>query len=176
VLIFICGFMGSGKTHLLEKLKENSNSGWEFLDLDQEIFQKFNEYDSFAAFIEKMGWDFFRQEELSEIEKLCFSAESKKLVVALGGGALSDESLSVIQQTSNCHLIWAKTPFEITYKRIEGDAERPLVKEGKDYLQNLFNERTSFYGKADIHLGMGGQNDVQQMDDILHIIDSQHKN
>lgn len=85
--ILICGFMGSGKTSLLEKLKKNSGSYAAFHDLDDVLLGRFGEsFKSLGDLIEYRGWDYFRRVE-SEVLGEFLSASDENLVLALGGGA-----------------------------------------------------------------------------------------
>ena len=61
LIILLCGFMGSGKSFLMESLHKNSKGKGSFFDLDDEVFDKFGAgEDSLSDLIEKKGWDFFR--------------------------------------------------------------------------------------------------------------------
>lgn len=170
MLLFICGFMGSGKTHLMEKLKKNP-AGYECLDLDREILEKFSDqYHLLGELIEERGWDFFRQQELVQIKLLCQQDTASKQVISLGGGALSDSSLAVIKKAPDAHLFWIKTPFEICFKRISGDSNRPLVEKGYDYLEKLYQEREKNYAACENRLLPQQLDTISTPTDLLQMV------
>ena len=82
---FICGFMGSGKSTVLKKLRANSDA-YKYFDLDYEIHSNYGDSFDSREFIEAKGWDHFRRVETEMIES--FLSCDEPLVIALGGGAL----------------------------------------------------------------------------------------
>lgn len=141
--ILICGFSGSGKSTLLKKLEklEELNS-FTFIDLDQMIIDE-SDYSSIEALVNSNDWDYFRGKE-SEILKRLMLNNSQ--IIALGGGALSQEILNYIDER-NC-LFWLDTPFALCYERIKDSADRPLAKRGKNFLSELYSERLDLYQKG----------------------------
>ena len=157
--IFLCGFMGAGKTRLLRRLEGNSDHGWSFLDLDAGIEQ--DEKMSIDSIVEKNGWDYFRKLERDRIERI-LDSQSGKIIVALGGGALCGGNLEKILKVEGVCLVWIKTPLDVCIERISKDGERPLVRRGLKYLKDLYRQRCEDYEFSTIHL------DVEEQDLITH--------
>jgi shikimate kinase len=154
VIVFICGFMGSGKTTFLKELKlQDSNSSENiFLDLDQEIYlREGQQYDDLADLIKNYGWARFRELELEILTSLVQESQKIKndVFISLGGGAVTDEFLRLKNDLNNCFLVWLDTPLETCIERIEGNSSRPLAEKGPKYLKKLYSEREKYYQKAD---------------------------
>ncbi|TNF30374.1 MAG: shikimate kinase [Deltaproteobacteria bacterium] len=146
----LCGFMGSGKSTLLEKFKIKSE-GYKFYDLDDEILHLHGQdFETLGEFIEARGFDHFRRMETETLES--FLGKDEPMVMALGGGAISGVNLSKIKQSEQAKLVFLDTPFEVCFERISGDANRPLVKLGKEKLLELYQERLALYKCADIQI------------------------
>ena len=75
-----------------------------------------------AEIFEKKGEQHFRMLETKAIEIL----SQKQMVIACGGGAmLNDKNAEIANKTGV--VIFLDVPFNICYKRISGDSNRPLV-------------------------------------------------
>jgi shikimate kinase len=125
-LICLCGFMGSGKTtvgtRLAAKLK------YRFVDLDSEIERQ--EGRSIAKIFETDGESYFRAMEVLIGSPLF---ESRDLVLAVGGGALTNpELLQLALQRS--FLVYLEVADAWTlYDRLRGQLDRPLLKGVETY-------------------------------------------
>jgi len=171
VKIFICGFMGSGKTTFAKNLKLDKT-----VDLDEVIFQKYAQnFENLGAYIEDRGWDNFRKIELLEVEKIC-SSPMETMAISLGGGALSNKSMSLINAKDRHILVWLNTPFEVCFERISGDKNRPLAKRQKQELASLFQERSKLYSRAQIQLSVSEQNKIRNVGDLLKYLDDPKAN
>lgn len=151
--ILICGFMGSGKSTLMDKWKaESENSEWLFQDLDDLVFEKLKDHgNTLGEAIEEVGWENFRNTEADLLKEKI--SEDKKIILSLGGGTLErEESLRLIKESENTYLVYLATPFEQCWERVSGDENRPLVKNGKEFLADLFKKRESQYSQADTSL------------------------
>jgi shikimate kinase len=138
-LIFLCGFMGSGKTTVGKRLAEYL--GYAFVDTDHEIEKKENK--SVREIFEKKGEGYFRQCERDVITGLVPS--QTKTVVALGGGLLMDQkNLELVCQSG--YLIYLKTDLSTVTERLKYDTARPLFKANE--LETLFDMRRPGYEKA----------------------------
>lgn len=78
-IIFIVGFMGSGKTTWGRKLA--NKTGWDFIDLDAHIAEKTGM--PIPEYFERYGETAFRQLESQTLKGLSFSSPT---VVSTGGG------------------------------------------------------------------------------------------
>ena len=171
MLVALTGFMGSGKSTLMNRLK--GAEGWTFLDLDQEILKRAN-YESVSEMVAHRGWDFFRRVELETFESLLETyvleggeSYSERCLLALGGGTLRGDTGQIIKRVQSqgpgLTIVYLDTPFAICWERISGDSSRPLVKEGRDTVEQLYLERESFYRLfANLSLNL------EQQDKILH--------
>ena len=175
LIILLCGFMGSGKSFLMESLQKNSRGKGSFFDLDDEVFDKFGVgEDSLSSLIEKKGWDFFREKEFLCLKDVLNMASSTKAfcVLSLGGGSLNEESLKLIKSTDRSVLIWLETSFEKCFERIlrDGAGKRPLLKKGKRFIHKLYLERKSLYEKSHMSISTGDLEKIKDIDGLIELI------
>ena len=138
--IFICGFTGAGKTSLLKDLKRTLSQKFHYIDLDEYITKKYLHL-SIADFIDEQGFEAFRKLETKALLDLDLKTN---IIVSLGGGALSDQTVALLKGWKGLFL---NTPFEICYKRIQNDPTRPITKSSKEQLLELYNKRLGYYSK-----------------------------
>jgi shikimate kinase len=137
---FICGFMGAGKSTLLKELSNLEHGFSDLIDLDKYIYDKFgSKFTNLGDFIESIGFDQFRALEFSSLMQLI---QKDNVLIALGGGSLSDHAIALLSESEG---MWLNTPFEVCWSRIENDRARPLVKSGKLALEELYIERFEVY-------------------------------
>lgn len=185
MIFFLCGFMGSGKTFFLHKLKANwkekrnhSSTKIFFYDLDQEILLRFAPtHTSVKTFVEKVGWDDFRECEkkcLWEILNQLNRNPTQEAIISLGGGSLTEETLIWIKGVKEARLIWLTTSFDECYSRIlqEGNEHRPMLDRGKDYLEELYLQRKKLYCQS--HLQLHGE-ELEQIHDFFDLVTHQAK-
>ncbi len=147
-IIFLVGFMGSGKSTIGILLSEYL--GWEFVDLDKVIEEKegMKIKDIFAV----KGEDYFRNLEIKTLKDIL---SKEKVVVATGGGlGARREAMEIMK--ANGFVVWLDISFEEFMKRCGKDPNRPLLKKGRGELEKLFNERRKVYREADLRVD-GGQ-------------------
>lgn len=164
-LIFICGFMASGKSTHGKQLARNI--GYHFIDLDDFIALRFDQ-DITELFQEK-GEAAFRTIE-SEALAECIR-DNRKTVIALGGGTpCFNDNLSLIKTSGK--LIYLKVLPEVLYQRVFGvKSGRPLL-DGKDseemqrYIRDLLATREQFYRQADLVIA----NDNLQEDEMKQAV------
>lgn len=136
--IYLCGFMGCGKSYIGKLLAKQQ--GMPFVDLDSYIVEK--EGRSIPEIFEQSGEGYFRQ-----LESDCIKELDSGYVVATGGGALINENTA---QYANAHgiTVFLDAEFELCYDRIKDDPNRPLaVNNTKEQLRELFEKRREIYGK-----------------------------
>ena len=137
--IYLCGFMGCGKTTIGKIIAKKL--GKKLIDLDTYIEEKENM--KIPEIFEQKGEDYFRQKETQAL------AELKKTgaVVATGGGALLSEKNGSIAKNSGL-VFYIDTPFQFCYNRIKDDKNRPIAYNStKDELQERYNYRRPLYQK-----------------------------
>lgn len=137
--IFLCGFMGCGKTTIGEALASELNA--QFYDLDDFIVRK--EGKSIPAIFSENGESYFRRLEAESIGEI----STKGGVIATGGGAMLNPNTAEFARNSGI-VLYLDVPFTICYNRIKGDANRPLaVNNTKEQLFELYNKRAIIYGE-----------------------------
>lgn len=134
--IYLCGFMGCGKSHtgkLLSKILKMP-----FVDLDGYIVKK--EGIPIPQIFEEKGEPYFRQ-----LEADCLKELREGYVVATGGGTLINEETA---KYANSHgkTVFLDASFPVCYGRIKNDANRPLVVNNtRAQLEKIFNTRRKIY-------------------------------
>jgi shikimate kinase len=142
-IIYLVGFMGTGKTSVGRCLAEFL--GWSFTDLDASIERR--EGIPIREIFRLKGEPYFRGIEREELRKLSFLRES---VVALGGGAFcSDENIAIVKASGIS--VWLDLPLESLQDRCVSDGTRPLFTTPEE-TEALFRSRLPSYSKADLRL------------------------
>jgi len=140
-LVFLVGFMGSGKTTVGRALA--AVMGWRFADLDQLIEAR--EGRSIREIFETRGEAEFRR---IEHEAIAACREMSETVIALGGGAfIADANRALISALGMS--VWLDCPLEICLDRLGNDPTRPLLR-GKEEMRDLLSRRRSSYALADL--------------------------
>ncbi|MER0279235.1 shikimate kinase [Clostridioides difficile] len=141
--LILIGMPGSGKTTIGKLLAQEYNCS--FCDMDDyisEISQK-----SIAELFSE-GEDVFRDYETQACKELSIS---DKTVVSTGGGVIKkDANMEILKETGI--VIFIDRPVQKILEDININS-RPLLKNGKDRLYNLYDERISLYKKfSDIEI------------------------
>jgi shikimate kinase len=135
--VYLCGFMGCGKSTIGRQLAKKL--GKEFIDLDEYIEQR--EGMSIPEIFEKKGEAYFREKETEALSDLPVSAG----VVATGGGTLLKKE-NGDKAKSLGTVVYIDVPFELCYERIKGDSNRPIAfNSTKDELLARFEQRKPLY-------------------------------
>lgn len=135
--IVIIGMPGSGKTTVGLLLSEKLNM--KFVDMDEYI--KIMENKSISEMF-AISEEYFRN-----VESKCAKILGKKssLVIATGGGIVKRrENIDYLKK--NSLIVFLNRPPERIIKDID-ITTRPLLKEGKDKVYTLYNERLHLYKK-----------------------------
>ena len=175
LIILLCGFMGCGKSFLMDFLHKNSGGKGVFSDLDNVVLDKFgSDESSLSDLIEEKGWDFFREKEFLCLKEFLDKAKKNKgfCVLSLGGGSLNEESLKLINSTDKSVLIWLETSFEKCFERIsrDGVGRRPLLKKGKGFIHKLYLERKSLYEKSHITISTDDLEKIKDLDGLIDLV------
>lgn len=117
--IFLCGFMGTGKTTVGKLLAEKLDCS--FADLDDIIVEDAGM--SIPEIFAQEGEAGFRNRE-----RRCLFEQLKKPdgVLALGGGALHNQEV-IDRVKEGAVLVFIDTPISAILARIAGDTNRPLL-------------------------------------------------
>ena len=118
--IYLCGFMGVGKTTVGKRLAQLTNR--KFLDVDHEIERSVGM--SIPEIFAKDGEVKFRELEKKMVEKL---SSQRDVIISLGGGSLNDqETLSLVLREGR--LVYLEASPEILHHRIANqNLKRPLL-------------------------------------------------
>ena len=155
-LIFLIGFMGSGKSTLGKNLAETLN--YEFIDSDLWIEKE--QGISIDSIFSSKGEAFFRELELKFIENLNLFNPT---IIATGGG-LPCFNGNIEKMKEIGTVIYLKVSPEIIVERIKFDDRRPLLNkkdhhEKIDFIQNKLKERNVFYKQA--HFTIDANNSIE---------------
>ena len=150
-LIFLCGFMGAGKSTVGELLaKELSYS---FIDLDNLI--EATHHQPISELFNKQGEAAFRNIETNTLEA-CIKNNSNA-VIALGGGTPCFHNNIDLLKKSGC-LVYLKNDTNVLFARLkEQQMQRPLI-QNKDpdellkFIEELLNQREPYYKQAHISI------------------------
>lgn len=150
--IFLCGFMGTGKTTLGKKLAALLNLP--FRDLDDYMVEKDDR--SIPEIFEEEGEPYFRSLERESIRELGRQFQG---VLALGGGALQNQEI-IDYIKENGMLVFIKTDFNTILERILSEEGRPLLldddgnRKPKEVLtrelRQLYDSRLPSYNQAQL--------------------------
>ena len=148
-LIFLIGFMGSGKSTLGKKVAQKT--GYHFIDLDELIVRKTDM--SISNYFETFGEASFRELERKILHSL---QDTTNTIIATGGGTpcYFDNMDWMNQHGKTIYLKMSPKALlsRLSQKEIE---KRPLLN-GKsaeqllDFITTKLEERTSFYNRANI--------------------------
>jgi shikimate kinase len=153
-LIFLTGFMGSGKSTVGPIL--SNTLGYKYIDLDRFIEQKVNK--KVVEIFSSDGEQAFRILERSSLEEI---AGFDHCVVSLGGGTISqDETYRFVSQKGI--LIYLKLSPEEILRRVQFRNDRPMLKDDhgqplppkelEKRVLELLARREPFYARANVVL------------------------
>ncbi|WP_247390362.1 shikimate kinase [Bradyrhizobium sp. 35] len=147
--VVLVGMPASGKSTIGDQLAKEL--GVEFVDMDKRIVAEHgNLMEMFAD--PGRGETYFRDLEAKELAK---QLERGPIVIATGGGCFNKESNQALI-LNKARSIWLDTELNELRRRLKWDTTRPLL-QGVDIEQKvdqLYEERSPFYQKADIRLAL----------------------
>jgi shikimate kinase len=137
--IFLCGFMGCGKTTVGQAAAQLAGSA--FIDLDEAIVLHAGK--TISEIFSEHGEAYFRELETAVLAETAFS--SKQSIVATGGGALISSTNAELCRKRGC-IVFLDTPFEVCYSRIRSDPNRPVAaSRSREELLELYRIRSDLY-------------------------------
>ncbi len=147
-IIFLVGFMGSGKTTLGKALAVKLNL--KFLDTDERIIQLENQ--PIDEIFNKNGEDYFRSLESEVLKEICFNNESR--VISTGGGfpCFNDNMTKML---NSGFVVYISADPTTLYNRLENDSKRPLLKSNsnlREYIVDSLMKREPIYKRAHLIL------------------------
>lgn len=161
--IYLCGFMGAGKTTFFKQLSFEAGDDFKCVDTDDELFKRFSQgHKDLGEMIGDLGWEKFRELEAQILEEI-FNSPSSYLV-SLGGGSLNPSNIGRFSSPEN-KLIYIETPIELCWDRVKNDSNRPLVAKGFQSFKELFESRRPLYESAQMRVS--GSNAFPPLKDLL---------
>jgi len=147
-LVYIIGFMGSGKSTAGKKLA--AALGWKFIDLDKEIEDTYgkNIPDIFAS----EGEAKFRQLEAEALNRL---KAGMNTIISTGGGTPCHGSNLELMKATGITVYLKMTPNQLTNRLLGSTEDRPLLKDIPDeklpvFIAAKLAEREKWYDQAQI--------------------------
>jgi shikimate kinase len=165
--LILTGFMGAGKSTVGGILA--LNLGWRFIDLDQVI--EADSQRTVAEIFRDYGEADFRRRERRAVQQL---NREEKIVLALGGGTVEDEStLSLLRDSpGNCLVfLHAELPELLARCSVEGKT-RPLLA-SPETLEARHNRRLPQYRAAHVTVTTTGLAPKEVADRVLAQVSSE---
>jgi shikimate kinase len=143
-LIYLVGFMGSGKSTVGALLARELN--WSFIDLDNTI--EAAEGRTIRDIFETEGEASFRTIERAVLTE---ASKTDSAVISLGGGTFVQKpNLEFIQQIEGV-TIWLDCSLAVLRQRCAGMTNRPLFRDPASFEQ-LYQQRLPYYQLADYRI------------------------
>lgn len=160
-LIYLLGFMGSGKSTTGGLLAREL--GWKFIDLDAEI--EAAEGMSIREIFARHGEPYFRQRERDALER---AIRGESVVLALGGGTFAQPgNLELIRRTGGT-TIFLDCPVDELRRRCANMSNRPLFGD-PDMFTRLLQERMPYYRLADYRISTAARSPREVVESILRL-------
>jgi shikimate kinase len=160
-LIYLVGFMGSGKSTVGATLARAL--GWPFIDLDTTI--EAGQGLTIRDIFEQAGEPFFREVERAALAEV---VKSEPAVIALGGGTFVQEPNLELVRARGGMTVWLDCPIEELRRRCEGITNRPLFRDAASFDQ-LFYQRQPYYALADYRVSTEGRSPDEVAEEILRL-------
>ncbi len=140
--IFLVGMMGAGKSTVGRCLAERL--GMDFVDLDEELERRCGV--SIPFIFREEGEEGFRRRESALIEEF---TRAKGLVVATGGGAVTQEKNRTLLKNAPIFTVHLKVSAEQCYRRTK-NSDRPLLQceNPLKKITLLLESRNPLYGEV----------------------------
>ena len=135
--IYLCGFMGCGKSTVGELVARQLKLP--LIDTDAYLVEQ--EGRSIPEIFAQDGEPYFRKIEAEAIRTLC----GTQAVIACGGGAMLNPDSAAAARKEGVVVLLDES-FDTCYRRIKGDTNRPIVQRStKEELEQLFQKRAAVY-------------------------------
>lgn len=165
--VFLCGFMGSGKSTVGPLIADKL--GWDFVDTDLRIEAQSGRT---ISEIFREGEEKFRDLETEIIRQI---AKGKRQVVALGGGAVIRE-LNRERIVSSGILVYLRATSNTLAQRVRKQTgKRPLLSAGPDLelgskIESILASRAPFYEKASLVVDVDGKTPLEVAKRLDHLL------
>ncbi len=164
MIVYLVGFMGSGKTTVGKKLAKKLNL--KFIDLDKYIVDK--EGLTINEIFEQQGENHFRQLETTYLKEL--SCQENTLISTGGGTPCFNNNMDVINSTGVS--IYLQLNSKAIFNRlVNAKHKRPLLKDKNEqqlleYINNELSKREPFYLKS-THIFNGVSVDIEYLYSLI---------
>lgn len=147
-IVYIIGFMGSGKSTAGKKLA--ASLGWAFIDLDRKIEEQ--AVKTIPQIFDQYGEDHFRKIETQVLRNTESLTET---IISTGGGTPCHGENMDFMLATGITVYLKLTPAQLTNRLLESTGERPLIKNIPDnqlygFIENKLAQREKWYGRANI--------------------------
>lgn len=147
-IVYIVGFMGSGKSTAGRKLA--LSLGWQFIDLDKKIEESAGKH--IPDIFEQDGESRFREIESEVLKKTGSLTET---IISTGGGTPCHGDNMDYMLSAGLTIYLKMTPEQLTRRLLDSSGERPLIKNVPDnqlqtFIENMLSAREKWYGKANL--------------------------
>lgn len=149
MLIFLIGYMGSGKTSIGKKLARKL--GYTFIDLDEYIEKQAHK--SISEIFSQYGEEYFRKIEAKHLKTI--AQDQKNCIISTGGGAPCFHNNMELMGSAGYSIYLKLSPKSLQFRLASSKSKRPLItgktdKELLDFIVTHLQEREEFYNKAHI--------------------------
>ena len=160
--IFLCGFMGCGKSTIGQKLAKKLNVP--FTDIDEYIEQQAGR--TIPEIFAQEGEEHFRDLETQAVRDL----SGREGVIACGGGAMLRDINAKIAAEHGI-VLFLDVPFRTCYLRI-ANTDRPIVRRSsRQELYNLYRKRRGVYRRHSTHQIDAGQSATVMVQKITALLE-----
>lgn len=165
MIIFLIGFMGSGKTTLGKQLA--AKLGYCFIDQDAVIEKHYQM--TVSEIFAKHGEEEFRKAEHEVLQEL---VKRENCIIATGGGAPCFHNNMELMNEGGFTIYIKVDPGTLIQRLKTSHSTRPLLKDKSEaelleYTQQKLNERSPFYSRSKIIL----YSNNLTVDDILRALE-----
>ncbi len=147
-ILYIIGFMGSGKSTTGKKIA--SHLDWSFIDLDKKIEEHTGK--TIPEIFSQDGEDYFREIETSLLRD--FKSASDTVISTGGGTPCHSDNMNFMLETG-LTLYLKLTPAELKSRLSDSKGKRPLIKDIDnknliDFIEEKLRDREKWYDMSDI--------------------------
>ena len=147
-LVYVIGFMGSGKSTAGRRLA--AALGWSFIDLDRKIEEAAGK--TIPQIFSQDGEEAFRKTESDVLRSIMPSGGT---IVATGGGTPCHGDNMDFMLGNGLTVYLKMTPGQLTHRLLESTTVRPLIKNISDedlpaYIEKVLAVREKWYSRAEI--------------------------
>ena len=147
-IIYLIGFMGSGKSTIGKRLA--AHLGWSFIDLDKLIEEHTGR--TIPEIFSQKGEDYFRSIEAQLLRDLMSCTNT---VISTGGGTPCHGDNIDFMNENGLTIYLKLTPAELNSRLSQSNGERPLIKDLEkgnllSFIEEKLAVRKKYYDRSDI--------------------------